>query len=234
MREDGLEPAAWRPFRIHQVLPAGMDPAAATMVITWRETLSYTTRMGVSGGKSVLVVGSGGNGLSFVAHAANSGAAPVVMVGSVRRRGAALAAGATAFWDYRAADFGANVASWELLPKEAPQGFDMIIDAVGKASTLDGVMGLLRPGGTVGIYGVDDYGKCTVHPQSARGTFVFYNGGYDEEETHDRVMQMVLDGRLKADIWLDLAHPFRLEEIGAAIEAVRERKAVKALVRLSD
>ncbi|MGC9394704.1 MAG: hypothetical protein ACP5J4_07600 [Anaerolineae bacterium] len=36
-----------------------------------------------------------------------------------------------------------------------------------------------------------------------------------------------------ASVWLDLAHPFALDDIGAAFEAVRARTMVKAVVRLT-
>ena len=38
-------------FRVNQVIPEGLiDPLDATMIITWRETLSYVTRMGIGKG----------------------------------------------------------------------------------------------------------------------------------------------------------------------------------------
>jgi len=233
MREDGVQPEAWRSYRINQVLPPGMDPAAATMIITWRETLSYVSRMGISAGAKVLVIGSGGNGLSFVAQAANLGASMVTAIGSGQRREVAMSAGATTYLDYKALDLSKPVSA-SAFPPEAREGFDYVIDAVGKAGALDSVLGLVKPQGKVGIYGIDDYGQCTISPQRARGTFTYYNGGYDEEETHDRVVAMVQTGQLRADLWLDLTHPFSLEEIDRAIEAVASRRMVKALVRLSD
>jgi len=48
------------------------------------------------------------------------------------------------------------------------------------------------------------------------------------------VMALIQEGRLRADLWVDLKHPFPLEEIGRAIEAIATRKMVKSLVRLSD
>ena len=93
MREDGLPKAAWDHLRINATLPPGTDPAAATMMITWRETLSYATRIGIEPGARVLVIGSGGNGLAFVSHAANLGAACVVMLGNAERAGLARRGG---------------------------------------------------------------------------------------------------------------------------------------------
>jgi NADPH:quinone reductase-like Zn-dependent oxidoreductase len=94
-RQDGLPAAEWNSFRVNQVLPAGCDPRAATMMITWRETLSYITRMGIGAGAAVLIIGSGGNGLAFTAHAANLGATRVAVLGSAGREGVARSAGAT-------------------------------------------------------------------------------------------------------------------------------------------
>ncbi len=225
MRADGLPAEAWRPYRVNQVLPPDTDPRAATMVITWRETLSYVTRMGIGTGAHVLVMGSGGNGLSFAAHAANLGAT-VAMIGSASRESLGRAVGAAAYLDYRAADLRERLAQ---LPPA-----DFVIDAVGKAGQIDLALPYLKSGGTVGIYGIDDYGRCLINPHAARATFTVYNGGYDEAETHEAIVTYIETKRLHAEVWLDLAHPFPLEDIAEAIEAARQRKVVKALVQLGD
>jgi 2-desacetyl-2-hydroxyethyl bacteriochlorophyllide A dehydrogenase len=228
MLTDGVDRSQWGGYRVNQVIPPGIDPAGATMLITWRETLSYLTRMGMGEGASVLVVGSGGNGLSFAAHAANAGATQVVVLGNAEREAAARAVGATGYVDYRAGDVTAQLNGF------CSDGFDFIIDAVGQATSADAVLLHLKRGGTLGVYGIDDYTAVHVHPLRARGTFAFYNGGYDEAETHERVVALVQAGKLNASVWLDLAHPYALDDIRAAFEAVRARKMVKAVVRLSE
>lgn len=227
MREERVPEAEWAAFCVNQLLPPGSDPRAATMMITWRETLSYVTRMGLAAGHAVLVIGSGGNGLSFVAHAANLGAERVVMVGSAGREGVARAAGADGFVDYSAADLPARLAAAQ------GDGFDLVIDAVGRQGQIDLALPCLKRGGTVGIYGVDEYGRCPINPQLAPGTFTFYNGGYSEAEAHERALSFWQSGKLRADLWLDLEHPFPLSELGQALAAVGERKMVKALVSLA-
>lgn len=226
MKEDGEPQEDWTNFRVNQIVPEGIPPAAATMIITWRETLSYITRAGFSSGMRLLVLGSGGNGLAFVAHAANLGASRIAMVGSPIRKGTALKAGATDFFDYMLPNITERVSN------VCPAGFDYIIDAVGKKGNLDKFLPVLKPKGVVGIYGIDDYGSCTLNPTRSRGTFTFANAGYDEEETHDRVIGMVQAGKLDASLWMDLEHPFQLSEINAAFEAVKSRRMIKALVQL--
>jgi D-arabinose 1-dehydrogenase-like Zn-dependent alcohol dehydrogenase len=252
-QEDGLPQSVWGGCRTQRPLPPGIDPASATMFITWRETLSYSNRIGISspvvGGtslsresrgteapptKSVLVIGSGGNALAYIAHAANAGPGPSeaegcplrVMIGSTVREAAARKAGATHFLDYKAA--GVKEAAARL----CPDGFDIAIDAVGKAGLANLALALLKRGGTIGIYGIDDYGRVTLNPDAARGSFAVYRDYLDEAETHDQVIALYQSGKLDPTIWLDLANPFELYRIADAFDAIRSRKAVKALVRL--
>jgi L-iditol 2-dehydrogenase len=227
MRADEFPASAWSPYRINQIIPPDIDSRAATMIITWRETLSYLTRMGVREGHTVLIVGSGGNGLAFASHAGAAGAGQIVVLGSYSRRAATHAAGAHAHVDYRAPDVP------EHLKQLCPEGFDIIIDAVGQAESANDVLPHLKPGGTLGIYGIDEHGKCMIQPQRARGSFTLYSGGYDEAETHHAVIERIRDGRLNASIWLDINTAFPLSEIHRAFEAVQERRFIKALVKLS-
>jgi L-iditol 2-dehydrogenase len=226
MQADGLPAAEWKGSRWNQVLPSHFDPAAATMLTTWRETLSYLTRMGFKVGSTLLIIGSGGVGLSYAAHAAILGAARVAMIGSANRAETAHTLGVTDFFDYRAEKLAEEVRG------ACSEPFDFIIDAIGGRSSLDGVLSLVRPGGTVGIYGIDEYWSWQINPGRVRGGFIFYNGGYDEAETHQHVVEMVLQGKLNACHWLNLANPYPLDDIAAAFSALERRELVKALIRI--
>ncbi|MBN1350272.1 alcohol dehydrogenase catalytic domain-containing protein [candidate division KSB1 bacterium] len=226
MQEDGIPRDNWEESRRNIVLPGDIDPAAATMIVTWRETMSYITRMGIGKDARVLVIGSGGNGLSFVAHAANLGAAQIAMIGALNREPHARRAGATHYFDYR------NQNIFQTVEKTCGSLFDFAIDAVGKIGLADLGLRLLKANGTIGIYGIDDYGKCILNPQHARGSFEFYNNGYDEPEVHERVVALMQSGKLDASIWLNLENPFPLENINEAFEALRARQAVKALIKV--
>ena len=227
MREDGLPPEAWCPFRINQVVPAEIDPRVAPMLITWRETFSYMTRMGVEAGATVLILGSGGTGLSFTAHARNLHAGRVITIGSPARDATARAAGATDYHNYTAHDLTSAVKN------AIPDGVDFIIDSVGKQGQMDRMLPLLKPGGTVGVYGLDDWGAYHIDPSRARGTFTYYNNHYDEAEVHDAIVSFVLQGKLDATLWFDIEHPWPLHAITDAFDALRERKAVKALIQIA-
>ncbi len=225
MREDGVPREQWKSYRINQVIPATYDPAASTMIITWRETLSYVRRLGVGKGSRVVVIGSGGTGLAFMVHARNLGASAIACIGNPSRQDAATKVGATSYFDYKRPDL------FEAMQAKNCE-FDFIIDSVGKAGMLNGVLPLLKPEGMVSIYGLDDYDTMQINPFRAQGTFTVYGGAYDEEEAHEQVIARMADGSLNANDWLDLAHPFPLRDINQAIDAVRTRKMIKALVRL--
>ncbi|MGI6496361.1 MAG: zinc-binding dehydrogenase [Kiritimatiellia bacterium] len=222
MQEDGVD--GWKDSTVQQVLPADIDPFVGTMFITWRETLSYTTRMGLRPGAKALVIGSGGNGLSFVAHCRNLGASRVTMVGAAGRAPQGRLAGATDCLDYRDPD------CWKKAMEIVPDGYDFVIDAVGKAAmTLQG-LDCLRPGGTIGTYGMDEFYDLRLTPSK---TFTCYAGGYDEAETHDAALLHYRAGRLNPAAWIDRDHLFDLDDIHAAFENLKTREVAKPVVRLA-
>jgi threonine dehydrogenase-like Zn-dependent dehydrogenase len=226
MQEDGYPRSEWGGYRWNKVVPPDIGPDAATMMTTWRETMSYLKRMGFASGDTILIVGSGGNGLCNAAHAVNLGGSRVAMIGSPERKDVALKLGATHYYSYKCETLAADVKA------AAPDGYKFIIDATGKNGALDGAMQFLARDGFATIYGVDDYGKCSINPSNARGSFTYLNRGYEEAETHDEVIEFIRQGKLDAGDWLNLDSPYPLERISDAFEAVWQRKVVKALVKL--
>ncbi|HEY3398662.1 MAG TPA: zinc-binding dehydrogenase [Armatimonadota bacterium] len=228
MEADGVANDGWVFWRMNQVLPAGFDPADSTLIINWRETFSNITRLGVGYNSRVLVVGTGGVGLSFVNHAAILLAREIVVVGSPGRFELARKLGAAGVYDYRTEDLA------EAIRADYAEGFDFIIDAVGKQGQLDRVLPLVKPGGAVESYGVDDYFSVTIAPHLAPGPFTFFDGSYAEEESSDMVLRLVQEGQLVAKNFYDPQRVYPLEEITEAFAAVNRREMVKAVVSLQD
>ncbi len=222
LQEDGKE--GWNDKTVQQILPPDIDPAVGTLFITWRETLSYITRMGVKPDVSVLVIGSGGNGLSFVSHARNLGATRITLVGSANRAPEAKLAGATACFDYRAET------CWDQVKAAAPNGYDFVIDAVGKAAMTAQGQKALKTGGSLGVYGLDECGQIKLDTDR---TFTFFAGGYDEAEAHEAVLKFYRAGKLNPAVWFDRKQAFALKDINQAFEAVKSRKMIKPLIKLT-
>jgi L-iditol 2-dehydrogenase len=227
MCADGLPPHEWQRSRWNQVLPHGLDPVAGPMFTTWRETLSYLMKMGLTPGASILVAGSGGNGLAFAAMARLLGASTVAMIGSPVFEARARRLGVTQFADYKRdpVDPGLKICT--------ACGFDFIVDSVGKPGNADRLIPLLREGGVFGFYGLDDFGTRTINPAQAGGRFTVHPCRFEESETHSQVSEWVLQGKLEAGIWYETAHPYDLALIADAFHDVRRRTAPKALIRLN-
>jgi len=226
MKDDGIEQSKWGYQRINQVLPSDIDVRAATLIITWRETFSYISRMGAGKGDRVLIMGSGGNGLAFASHARNLGASIVVVAGNPERKETALKAGATHYVDYKESDLAGAIRNAGVAQ------VDKIIDSVGKKGQADRMLPLLKTGGSFGVYGVDELKSYTLNPMGGQGSFTIFNGGYEESEAHDSVLKFMKEGKLDASVWLDFNKIFTLDQIADALKAVRERRYVKALVKI--
>lgn len=220
MSEDGVARVEWDEARVHQVVPPGIAPRAATLFITWRETLSYARRLGVRDSSSVLVIGSGANALAFACHAIRLGG-HVVVIGNPRRAALFRSVGVASFIDYRR-DSSPGVAG----------DLDIIIDAVGSSVTIDQFLGDLRIDGVVGIYGLDDRAGSAIHPALARGSFRYYGGGYDEAETHQDVIQLAESGSLDPELWLGSRPPHPLDDIESALRSATGDDVLKSLVTL--
>jgi D-arabinose 1-dehydrogenase-like Zn-dependent alcohol dehydrogenase len=228
MRDDGVVEKEWKSFRIHQVIPPDIAPEAGPLFITLRETLSYSNRLGIGAGTRLVIIGSGGNALAYVAHARQLGAASVAVLGAAYREDVFRAAGVTEYHDYRDPDAG------KVLATTYPDGFHVAIDTVGKADSSDLLMPLLARDAVLGIYGLDESDRLILHPAKARGTFTVYGNGYDEAETHDAIVAGLREGAYKAEWWLGPGLPtWNLADIGEAFAAIESREAMKPLIRLT-
>lgn len=225
MRRDGFGEDRWRKARVQRVVPPDIDERVAPMMITWRETLSYVTRVGVEAGMEVLVTGSGANALAIIGHCAFAGCR-VVATGSAARESLARRAGASAYLDYHAAQLPSRLR--ELFPR----GIDRIFDAVGYARNVNEALPLVRPGACVGVYGWHARSDYGVNPFLAAHTCRLYCDGYDESETHEEVVSRIRSGALDASLYYDCARPVPLEQIAQAYADLRERRAVKYLIDL--
>lgn len=230
MRDDGLPEAEWMPHTINRAMPPGTDPASATMMITWRETLSYLTRLGPVEGKRLLVLGSGGNGFSFLALARALGADAVAMVGNPAWAAHAAHAGAAAFVDYRDAAAIANLRN-----VAGSAGFNLLVDAVGHTGGIEGVLPLMAPGARIGLYGIEALGErmAALKAITAQGYHVHGPGEYAEGEAHDQAVALMASGALDARLWFDPTRPYPLDRIGDALAAVANRESLKAVVRIA-
>ena len=227
MEADGVDRAKWAGYRVNQVLPPDFDSRAATMMITWRETLSFLNRLGVKEGSSVVALGTGSVGLSLVQLSKALGASHIAAVGGERNAERAKRAGADFCCDYRASDWGKALSEYK-------NDFDFVVDSVASRDGVNIALRSLKSGGICSIYGIVTEPDETpvINPTAARA-FTYIPCGYDEAETHEQVVALVQAKKLDATIWLELDEAYDLTDIHAAFDAIREKRRVKSLVKLS-
>ncbi|MCE5236542.1 MAG: zinc-binding dehydrogenase [Clostridiaceae bacterium] len=225
MEADGVPRTEWERARVQKWIPEDVPEAAAPMIITWRETLSYANRLGIERGRNVLIVGSGANALAFVCHAVYAGAR-VVTVGSASRAEDMLRLGSERNIDYHSEQVALQLA------EAYPNGVDYIIDAVGAPDDVNAALPFLKEGGTIGVYGWHERQNYGINPFLAKKSFHIYANGYDEPETHDEVLRRIREGALDASVWYDICQPVPFKDIASAYEGLRAKKAYKYLIDL--
>lgn len=215
---------------MHQVVPADIDPADATMLITLKETLSWLQRWPLQPRQSVVVLGSGPVGLSFAYFARMLGAHPVVVLG---RREEPL---------QRALDLGLEVINTERddpaqVVRDLTQGkgADRVIEAVGDDSLIELGLSLLNPQGRLGIYGIaptrapGDMERRAVDIGLARNEWALEFLGPQEWAPHEQLLWLVKQGMVRLEDWY--THVVPLQETGRGFDLLESREAFKVVVK---
>ncbi|MGQ9628767.1 MAG: zinc-binding dehydrogenase [bacterium] len=215
-----------------QVVFGGMEPGEAAILITMKETYSVLSKTDIRAGKSVVVVGTGPVGLSFVNQSKLMGARPVIALG---RRDVGLE---------RAIRFGADFVIdvreggvSEKIKEATSGGTDYLIDAVGSLGDMLGAKSYLKPCGHVIPYGVIDP-KEHVDAEAVRR---FFQSGlpsdahlsffYPEEYTvHREILDLVRLGFQRPRDFI--THRISLEEINRGFDLVKSREAIKVVVEM--
>lgn len=226
MRSDGVAESEWARYRVNQIVAPQIDEKAAPMIITWRETLSYIRRIGVRAGQRVIVIGSGANALSLTAHCCNTGAF-VVCVGSASREADFRKLSIADYLNYKDPQLAAQYAE-----RFSGASVDFLIDGVGADKTVNMLLPFLKEEGVLGNYGWNGRFTYALNPFCAKRSFRVYAGGYDEEESNGEVQSLVLQGKLRAELWYDMQKPFALDDISAVYDSLRRHEALKYLIKL--
>ncbi|MCS7219864.1 MAG: zinc-binding dehydrogenase [Anaerolineae bacterium] len=209
-----------------QVLPSDFDPELAGAFITFKETLNFLYRLGVQHGRSLLILGSGTVGLSFIMAAKLIGAHPVLVTG---RRPEPLA---------RAMEFGAdaviNMSSEDLVQAVRAytqgRGVDFAVEAVGNWQVLQDGIRALADGGQIGIYGLAPESVATLDWSGTPTNWSLRFLHPMEEEVHQQVIDQVRLGLV--NLRRLISHTITMDEIAYGFELVRRRQATKVVVRI--
>lgn len=138
------------PLRSAVKLPVDMTPAVGALLEPLGCVVRSLRRSGLQPGQSLFVIGAGPMGMLHVQVAKTMGANPIVVLEADPRR-AELA---------RTLGADVVISSPEDARQAAAQtcggdGFDVVVECVGKAQLYEFAIGVLRPGGTLSCFGLD-------------------------------------------------------------------------------
>ncbi|MCC8164689.1 MAG: zinc-binding dehydrogenase, partial [Planctomycetes bacterium] len=134
--------------RISRKLPEDISPEAGGLLCTWREIYSAFTDFHLKPDDAILVFGVGPVGLSFINFAKNWGFRFVACVAPKSpKHEVAKRLGVDALYTPDSDYVGQFL-------KDAGGKADAVIDAVGNMDIVNNALGLIKNGGTIGVYGV--------------------------------------------------------------------------------
>jgi alcohol dehydrogenase len=196
-------------------VPDGIDPAHAAPMTCALGTAyrAVVTRGGVTAGARVAVIGIGGVGIHALQVARAAGGLAV----GLDRSAAAIDAAHDLGLDAR--DAGDPTVVPALLDESAGEGFDVVVDTVGRPATLQAAATLVRPGGRIVVVGYAvgqpielDSARLVLEEVEVVGS------RYARRSEMEQAIRLVADGRVKmvVDRVLDLKDA---DEAFAALEA---------------
>jgi L-iditol 2-dehydrogenase len=179
-------------------LPLWLKPTHGDFCEPLACCLHGSDRDGIEAGSSVVILGGGVIGLLTVQLARLAGATKVIL--STRqesRRRLAEEIGATATVDPSAGDVMVEIAGPGGL---LPGGADVVIECAGVAETMEQMVQLARPGGTVVILGVmPQRAKVAVEPFDILVRELKIVGSFINPFVHRRAADLVASGALELD-----------------------------------
>ncbi len=209
-----------------QVVPPDFDPDLAGAFITFKETLSFLYRLGVQAGKSVLILGSGTVGLSFVLGAKLIGAGPVIVTG---RRPEPLQVAPE--WG---TDYTVNVAQEDLAAAvrsyTGGKGADFVVEAIGNWDILQTSLRTLADCGQIGIYGVAPERVATLDWSGTPPNWDLRFVQPKEEDVHQQVLDQMRLGLV--DLQRFVTHRLPFDAICEGFDLVKNKQATKVSIRI--
>lgn len=203
------------------VLPPETDPVAIVPATCSGATAAHAVELAqIQLGDRVLVIGPGPLGLFCAAFALSLGACEVLVAGTQRSRSRLDLA----------AEMGCRTALTEDLAAETGP-FPVVLDCAGTARSVAQALEIVAPGGVVALPGVaSPVGEVCIdlYEKLARKN-VRLQGVWVSDARHlYQAVSLVQSGRFPLDRLV--SHRFPLSAANEALEAVRSRQAVKAVL----
>jgi Threonine dehydrogenase and related Zn-dependent dehydrogenases len=226
--EDGFElknPAAMT----QQVVPEGIDPAGAVMIITLKEVQSALDRLGFQAGMKVAVAGCGPVGLAMVRLLKLNGADKILLCGHHDTR------------LEKAGELGAHVLvnsnkedMVQSIKRNMPDGVDMFIDAAGSNHVVDAALQTIKDDGIIGLYGIGMKAGGDINWERGPYNFKIVSVQWPicerESAVHEKVIEFIQRGDI--DLYAFVSHVLDLDRYQEGFDLVASRKGFKVVLKL--
>ena len=209
-------------YEIQTPLDDDISPEEAVLLCTWREVLGAFRDFHLQPGDDILIYGAGPVGLSFVKLGRLFG---LRWIGIIDRHPEKQA---------KAKEFGADAVFDRDDPKLAElKNLDAIIDAVGKPEIMNSGLPMIRRGGSLCVYGVmAGLKEFTINNSLGDFNYNIFIHQWPtrlyEKEAQGPLCDWIREGKLTSAEFI--THTFAIDEIDQALQAVAERKVIKALL----
>lgn len=214
------------------VLPKGIDPTEAAMIITLREVLSSIKRFGVGANDGAVVFGCGPVGLTFIKFMSLLGAYPIIAMDIVDEKlDTAKEMGADYTLNSKDPDYAAKVRCI------LPGGAKFVLDAAGVSAIINMAMPLLADQGKICCYGISANLSMELDwsdaPYNWQLQFQQFPSKIEEGEAHHQVMNWLKAGVI--DLKDYISDVFNFENILTAFDRLEKRQiAKKCIIRYPD
>lgn len=117
----------------------------------------------------------------------------------------------------------------DALRSDAPDGYDIVIDATGAIPVLTQAIGLTRTGGTLLVYGMTgEQDEWPVKPYEIFRRELTIKGSFAQQLTFDRAVAALRSGTL--DTTGIITDRFGLDDYRGALEAISDSSVVKSVI----
>jgi threonine dehydrogenase-like Zn-dependent dehydrogenase len=226
MLEDGVatqENGWFEVYEIQRVVPKTISVEAAVLLCTWREVYAGFGDFGLKKGDHILVFGAGPVGLSFIKFGKMLRLGYIGVVEPIEeKRNLAEKMGADATFEPD---------SQEL--SKIKGSLDAIVDAVGNERIINSSLQLIKPAGSICVYGVID--KPSLLIEKALGPYNFnllvhqWPTRWREAAAQEPLCEWIASGDLKSSEFI--SHEFTISDVREALSIAHSGKALKVLLR---
>lgn len=214
-------------YQIMKRVPDDIPLETAGLFCTWREVLAAFTDFHLRPGDHILVYGAGPVGLSFCLFARLLGMGWVGVVDPIpEKRARAETIGIDRVFAPDDPDLGHLL---EVLGRP----LDAVVDAVGHESIINSALSLIRPAGSICVYGV--VGAQTIGLEKSRGPYNFNLLVHQwptrtlESAAQSQLVEWVRSGSLGPELFL--TGEFPVENVEDAFAETRNPNAIKTMLR---